>query len=207
MPNQPYPSAPGGSATVALERALSSHQALDGAALAAVREGFAGSAELVHSAGAELTTEFRRSAARLVVRDWIARGAALADGRRQIVGLHLPGDVLAAPAASETDLAVWTLTEASTACVERFWREAETARAAGEGIGPAWTALRAAERSRLVHQIVRLGRLSALERTAHLLVELHERQVRVGLAPAGEIALPLTQDVLADILGLSVLHV
>lgn len=206
MPNQPLQTAPASSATIALERALSSHDALDGAGLASVRAGFAGSVELLHCPGVDLTAEFRRSAARLVVRGWIARGAALADGRRQIVGLHLPGDIMAAPAANETDLVVWTLTEASTACADRFWREAETARAAGQGIGPAWNALRAAERSRLVHQIVRLGRLSALERTAHLLVELHDRQVRVGLSPPGEIALPLTQNVLADILGLSVVH-
>lgn len=206
MPNQPLQPSPATSATIALERALSSHESLDGAGLAAVRAGFAGSVELLHCPGVDLTAEFRRSAARLVVRGWIARGAALADGRRQIVGLHLPGDVMAAPASNETDLAVWTLTEASTACAERFWRDAEMARAAGQGIGPAWNALRAAERNRLVHQIVRLGRLSALERTAHLLVELHDRQMRVGLAPPGEIALPLTQDVLADILGLSVVH-
>lgn len=206
MPNQPFLSAPATSATVALERALSGHKPLDETGLAAVRACFATSVEMLHGPGVDLTPEFRRSAARLVVRGWIARGAALEDGRRQIVGLHLPGDVMAAPAANEADLSVWTLTDAATICAERFWREAETARAAGQGVGPAWNALRAAERTRLVHQIVRLGRLSAFERTAHLLVELHERQVRVGLAPPGEIALPLTQDVLADILGLSVVH-
>lgn len=58
----------------------------------------------------------------------------------------------------------------------------------------------------MARQVVRLGRLNAYERTAHLLLELHERQVRLGSARGGALHLPLTQDVLADILGLSAVH-
>jgi CRP-like cAMP-binding protein len=56
-------------------------------------------------------------------------------------------------------------------------------------------------------QVVRLGRRSAYERTVHLVLELHERLNAVGLAAGQCFALPLTQDVLADALGLSVVHV
>ena len=41
----------------------------------------------------------------------------------------------------------------------------------------------------------------------NLLVELYHRLHTVGLASDGQFALPLTQEVLADALGLSVVHV
>ena len=41
----------------------------------------------------------------------------------------------------------------------------------------------------------------------HLLLELHHRLRTVGLAEAGRFEMPLTQEVLADALGLSIVHV
>ena len=60
---------------------------------------------------------------------------------------------------------------------------------------------------RRVHQTLRLGRLSAYERTASLLIELHERLRRSGAASEAVMPLPLTQEMLADLLGLSIVHV
>ncbi len=42
----------------------------------------------------------------------------------------------------------------------------------------------------MARQVVRLGRLNAYERTAHLLLELHERQVRLGSARGGALICP-----------------
>src|SRR5262249_10318746 len=50
------------------------------------------------------------------------------------------------------------------------------------------------------------GRLTAYERVAHLLLELFHRLRPVGFTQGNRYLLPLTQEMLADALGLSVVH-
>jgi CRP-like cAMP-binding protein len=63
------------------------------------------------------------------------------------------------------------------------------------------------QEARLLDSLVRLGRQTAYERVAHLLLELHRRLSVVGLAYDQRFSMPLTQEVLSDALGLSVVHV
>jgi len=65
--------------------------------------------------------------------------------------------------------------------------------------------LRAASRDEamVVEHLVNLGRRSAEERMAHLLLELGARLALVGLGSKDGYACPLTQYLLADALGLS----
>jgi CRP-like cAMP-binding protein len=60
---------------------------------------------------------------------------------------------------------------------------------------------------RLYDHLVRMGRLSAKERLIHLLLELWERLEKVGLVDGDTFKIPLTQEIFADALGLSVVHV
>ena len=55
--------------------------------------------------------------------------------------------------------------------------------------------------------LVDLGRGSAYERLAHLILELLVRLRAVGLAEECTYALPLTQELMADVLGLSGPHI
>lgn len=55
--------------------------------------------------------------------------------------------------------------------------------------------------------IVDIGRRSAYERLAHLIIELLARLRTAGLAEELSYALPLTQELIADVLGLSAPHV
>jgi CRP-like cAMP-binding protein len=55
--------------------------------------------------------------------------------------------------------------------------------------------------------IVDLGRRSPLERVAHFLPELHARLQTVGHAAADGFEMPLSQEIIGDLLGLSALHV
>ena len=55
--------------------------------------------------------------------------------------------------------------------------------------------------------LVDLGRRSAYERLAHLILELLARLRSAGLAGELSYALPLTQELMADVLGLSGPHV
>jgi CRP-like cAMP-binding protein len=67
--------------------------------------------------------------------------------------------------------------------------------------------IRVHEEFYLLSQITRIGRQKAYERVAHLLLEFHSRLKRTGLAEANSFQLPLTQEALADGLGLSAVHV
>jgi CRP-like cAMP-binding protein len=55
--------------------------------------------------------------------------------------------------------------------------------------------------------LIDVGRRSALERIAHFLLELLTRLQAIGLADECSFQMPLTQELIADALGLSVPHV
>lgn len=148
-----------------------------------------------HDTGEDITSVLRAGtpAVRFVIAGWISESVVLEDGRRQIVGLRLPGDLLMGP---------------GEGMEANFLTMGRTGLMAGPHAGaPLQALLVAEEQLRLRELVVRLGRCSAYERTAHLLLELHERLLRVGLADADGFHLPLTQEVLADALGLSIVHV
>src|SRR3546814_16867784 len=62
------------------------------------------------------------------------------------------------------------------------------------------------ETSILSSWIVNVGRRDALERMAHLICEAQKRLEQVGLARGDSFHFPLTQEDLADILGLPPVH-
>jgi CRP-like cAMP-binding protein len=63
------------------------------------------------------------------------------------------------------------------------------------------------ESALFAEHLVGVGRRSAYERVAHLLLEFLVRLQQAGLADERSYALPMTQELLADSLGLSVPHV
>jgi CRP-like cAMP-binding protein len=140
----------------------------------------------------------------LVVEGWAYRARILSSGARQITDILLPGDLFA-------------LNEASRPCHDEI-RVRGAARVAvlqhdvlvGESFPSMqrrfdW--MRAAEVAMLRSRLISLGRRSARERIAHLLAELHQRLMRVGLATDGAFFCPLTQEQVADALGLTSIHV
>jgi CRP-like cAMP-binding protein len=162
----------------------------------------------IHAAE-DLLTEAPKSETKplLIASGWAAAVAHLEDGRRQIVSLFLPGDVIDPAQDLQDGLEPTAMTTVRT-------MDASTLAAALESepypalrpLIEVWAAARRDAQSRLVHHIVRLGRLSAYERTADLFLELHGRLRRAGVADDRGMPLPLTQEMLADHLGLSVVH-
>ena len=59
----------------------------------------------------------------------------------------------------------------------------------------------------VVEHLVNIGRRSAIERLAHLFLELRQRLKMVDLVSSTGFARPLNQYVLADALGLTAIHV
>lgn len=161
-----------------------------------------------HSPNTFLVTEGEIVRPRFVVSGWACRQRMLPDGRRQIFSLVLPGDAIGVgaqprPLGSASTVALTRLvTVDASGLVEAMERG---------GVGPNLSAavrLQAGlDEALLLDHVVRLGRQTAYERVAHLLLELQSRLSVIGLADSVHFPLPLTQESLADVLGLSIVHV
>ena len=143
----------------------------------------------------------------LLAEGWAFRHQTSRNGSRQIVGLALPGDFcnLDVLAFGRIDYGVRMLTQGTLLTIER-----DKALALGVYF-PAISALFAqtafVENAILSRWTFCLGRLSAQERLAHLLCELAIRRGFEQDRRHVRIELPLTQEQLADVLGLTGVHV
>jgi CRP-like cAMP-binding protein len=159
--------------------------------------------------GRELSVEGRETvSARFLISGWACRFRLLADGRRQILSFILPGDGIGicrrpSPIALSNVAALTPcLTISAGPYLQMGWKLANN-----PGVENALHVADALDEAHLLNHIVRLGRQTALERLSHLLLELHWRLSQVGLAADYHFALPLTQEILADATGLSIVHV
>lgn len=143
---------------------------------------------------------------RFILSGWACRQRILPDGRRQIFSFLLPGDSIAITRRSQPEVcAVVALTALETGDAQLVVKAAESGRA--PGLAYALAALEPQEQSLLLDHMVRLGRQTAYERTAHFLIELQRRLKVVGLGDERRFPLPLTQEMMGDALGLSIVHV
>ena len=138
---------------------------------------------------------------------WAARYKTVRDGSRQVVDFVIPGDFcdLHVAILSAMDHGIVALTPCSVARINGD----EIAKLTSEN----GRIVRAMWWSTLVDQgilrewVLNVGRRDAYERVSHLLCELHFRMGRAGLVEDGQLALPLTQEDLADATGLTSVHV
>ena len=150
----------------------------------------------------ELLTEGREIAGPiLLTAGWAARVRLLADGRRQFLSFVLPGDLIGMcrqhrPLAVSTVVALTQISFCPAPSSDGL-----------SGLAEAYAVSQALEEARLLNQILRLGRLSALDRIADLMLEFYERLGVAGLVDGNSFAFPLTQELLADALGLTSVHV
>jgi CRP-like cAMP-binding protein len=173
---------------------------LDDRALAALEE--AGAEARVVRARRELLAEGGGiGAPRIIAEGWAARARTLPDGRRQLLNLLLPGDIIGI-AAHPRPLAPCTVVALTEVAVC-----AAPPADAGEPLARAYATSHAIEEAHLLAQITRLGTMSAQERIGDFLLELLERLTLAGLAADGGFDVPLTQETLADALGLTPVHV
>lgn len=162
-----------------------------------------------HGAGAELVSDRERTPRfRFVVSGWAGQVRWLPDGRRQITRLILPGDPVGLPRSPFPlpAMAVTALTPVVTVDAIAFLETIRGDRPGATELADRLGALAELEHLRLIDQVVRLGRQTAYERLAGLLLEIRDRLRVVGLATERELPLPLTQEMLADITGLSIVH-
>lgn len=142
----------------------------------------------------------------LVVAGWAAELCTLADGRRQVLRIALPGEVCGVgdrpPRGGFTAEALTDVTVADLSQLQAL----VGAQRVDRSLIAAWRNLQGDQYAGDLRQLVRLGSLSAIERTGHLLLELYERSAFAGLTHGAVMPLPLTQIQLAHHLGLSSVH-
>lgn len=160
------------------------------------------------SADRDIVAEGARSTDCALVLDGLAcRQKVMANGTRQILSLHVPGDIvdlqrlhldtpdhgICAVTACRIGFipraALQALIMARPKVASLLWRDTLI----DASVGRAW--------------LTSVGRRTAYQRIAHLLCELFIRLSDVGLADQDGFELPLTQTGLGDALGLTAVHV
>lgn len=142
----------------------------------------------------------------LILNGWACRYKLLGEGRRQILSLHIPGDVpdLQSLHLHTMDHSLGTLTKATLAFIPHDALRALTVRFPNVA-AVLWrdTLIDAAT---FREWMTGMGRRDAYERIAHLFCELYLKQEAVGLATEHRCQIPLTQIELSDALGLTPVH-
>lgn len=142
----------------------------------------------------------------VIMEGWAIRYQLLDDGRRQILSYALPGDIIGLHinfrAKAAYSAAALTPLKIATVDPRRMLEISQKFPIIASGLS--WCTAR--EFAILGDQAVRLGRLSASQRLAHLLLELWHRQDLIGEAEGDWVEMPMTQADLADTLGLSLVH-
>jgi CRP-like cAMP-binding protein len=174
-------------------------------ACAEVLKGLVGVIER-YPAGAVVSSIAPAPRMKWIISGWVCELRVLPDGRRQIFSFAIPGDVvLSRPVNATNPCSVVALTAVECVDVAQV-----LARARESDRNELWQAMNKAltlSHERRYEDIMRLGRRSAIQRLADLLLELHDRLQLIGMTNGGAFQLPLTQEHLADALGLSVVHV
>ncbi len=129
------------------------------------------------------------------------------EGGRQIISIHMASEFvdLQNGLLSIADHSVQTLTEVEAACIPR--RAVEELMLVSPSIGRALWIDTLIDASIFREWVVNVGRRDSRARVAHLLCEFSLRLEAAGLASNHHYELPMTQEQLADAVGLTSVHV
>ena len=138
---------------------------------------------------------------------YVYRHKIVADGGRQIVSIHIPGDFVDVQnillGQSDHNIQALTLTTMIMVPIEELVAVAT----AHPLIAKALWRETLIEASMMREWIANVGRRNARARTAHMLCEVAIRREKAGLGSRETFDLPMTQEQLGDTLGLTAAHV
>jgi CRP-like cAMP-binding protein len=160
--------------------------------------------ELVADPGSSILSEGSHSAQLFtLLSGWAFRFKMLEDGRRQILNYLLPGDLvgLQGSVIGEMEHSVESLSPVVLCVFQRDSLPTLFENHAGLAFDITWLASR--EERMLDEHLLSIGRRSAKERAAYLIAFLYQRAERVL---AKKPLIPITQQHVADTLGLSIVH-
>jgi CRP-like cAMP-binding protein len=163
--------------------------------------------ELTIDKGATVLVEGNHSAhLYTVLSGWGFRYKLLRDGRRQILNYIVPGDLIGLQGSltGEMQHSVEALSPMMLCVFERDQLFSLYRNHPGLAYDLTWLAAR--EEQMLDENLLSVGRRSALERSAYLIVFLHQRARAVQIYGKNRADIPITQQHVADTLGLSIVH-
>lgn len=143
----------------------------------------------------------------VILSGWAARYQILRNGARQIIRLLLPGDAFYFDSSPDGTAIEEVVTLSPCRIVNILHSDMLQAIDRLPAIGEAMRGYGCMENAVLSSWVVNIGRRDALERMAHLLCESHYRLALVGGLQGQQFHFPLTQDDLADVLGLTPVHI
>lgn len=161
-----------------------------------------------HSARHDLIREGDRPGPVFVILDgWAFRYKILPNGSRQIMAFLMPGDCcdLNIGMLAEMDHGIQTATVARVAMISRT--EMDQLMVNYPNVARAMYIAQLTDEGTLRAWIVSMGRRTSRERVAHLMCELYVRARFITPVSEDELALPLSQIVLADALGMTPVHI
>ena len=158
--------------------------------------------------GHEIVSEGRRCTVPYMVIEGVAiRYRILRDGQRQILNVVLPGDFAGVRSCfyASALYSIKTLTRSAISPISlpKLIGLFDT----HPDLAANLFLLFACEATVYVEHLIAVGRRSARQRVAHLLLELLTRLQIIGMADERSYRLPLTQEVISDVLGLSIPYV
>lgn len=172
--------------------------------------GFIGSfkkGELIVDKGATVLVEGSHSPHLFtVLAGWGFRYKLMEDGQRQILNFLVPGDLIGLQAAltHEMQHSVEALSPMLLCVFERDQLKQLYAKHSELAFDVTWLASR--EEQMLDEHLLSIGRRSAIERAAYLLSFIDQRARAVKLLDGNRRRIPITQQHVADTLGLSIVH-
>lgn len=146
-------------------------------------------------------------AAYAVISGWGCLYEVLDDGRRQIFSFVLPGDIVNSRPAPSGEIR-WSFAALTNVDVARIDpAEMEAVRGGHSRAAAAMAQIDGLAFDLLADRLTSLGRRTAFERLAHMLVELYARLRAIGAVTPDGFELPANQEAIADSMGLSAVHV
>ncbi len=163
--------------------------------------------ELAVDKGATVLVEGTHSAhLYTVLSGWGFRYKLMSDGRRQILNYLMPGDLIGLQGSlmGEMQHSVEALSPLLLCMFERDQLHELYRNYPGLAYDITWIASR--EEQMLDENLLSVGRRTALERAAYLIAFIGSRAKTVGLNGKQTMEIPITQQHIADTLGLSLVH-
>ncbi|OHV12776.1 Crp/Fnr family transcriptional regulator [Kushneria phosphatilytica] len=160
------------------------------------------------SAGDLLWEEHQTADAFYVLRKgWAYSYRAMNDGTRQVLDVYLPGDVIGLREFSfyKRLSSVAMLTEVSLGRIS--YRYLISLFGSSHRLTALFFSMLAGQQALLTERLVNVGRRNARDKLAHFICEMYMRLKRVYPELPQHFCMPLSQQMLADILGLSSVHV
>lgn len=148
----------------------------------------------------------RSSAVYLLLQGWTASSMTVPDGQRQLLKVHMPGDLIGLPGLPVTAVpdTVYALTDI-VACRIKL-DELGRLFAGQPRLAALLFLISQEERLMLMDRLASIGRLSVAGRLAVMILQLHARMTRHDPEIRDTLRWPLTQADFADLIGATTVH-